>query len=125
VPQAEGFVPHAELLRRYERAAVVACPSRREGFGVVCAEAMAYGRAVVVTPVGGMRDLVEDDVNGLVVPVGDVDALRAALERLLGDAALRARLGEAARTTALERLSWEAWTRATLAAYEDAVRRTS
>jgi glycosyltransferase involved in cell wall biosynthesis len=117
VPDALGFVPHDELLLLYERAAVVACPSRREGYGVVCAEAMAHGRAVVVTPVGGMRDLVEDDVNGLVVPVGDVPALRAALERLLGDADLRARLGSAARETSSARLSWSAWTSDTLGLY--------
>jgi glycosyltransferase involved in cell wall biosynthesis len=120
VPGALGFVPHEELLRLYERAAVVACPSRREGFGVVCAEAMAHGRAVVATPVGGMRDLVEDGVNGLVVPVGDVPALRVALERLLGDSVLRARLGAAARDTALERLSWGAWTSAALSLYRRA-----
>jgi glycosyltransferase involved in cell wall biosynthesis len=122
VPDALGFVPHDELLRQYERAAVVACPSRREGYGVVCAEAMAHGRAVVVTPVGGMRDLVEHDVNGIVIPVGDIPALRGALERLLGDAELRARLGAAARETARERLSWETWTSAMLTVYKDARR---
>lgn len=120
VPGALGFVPHNELLRLYGHAAIVACPSRREGYGVVCAEAMAHGRAVVVTPVGGMRDLVDDGVNGLVVPVGDVPALRAALDRLLGDADLRARLGSAARETARRRLSWEAWTAHTLNLYRQA-----
>jgi glycogen(starch) synthase len=78
---------------------------------------MAHGRAVVVTPVGGMRDLVEDGVNGLVVSVGDVPGLRAALERLLGDADLRERLGSSARETAGRRLSWEAWTAETLGLY--------
>jgi glycosyltransferase involved in cell wall biosynthesis len=56
-------------------------------------------------------------MNGLVVPVGDVPALRSALERLLGDADLRARLGTAARETARRRLSWEAWTAETLSVY--------
>jgi glycosyltransferase involved in cell wall biosynthesis len=64
-----------------------------------------------------MRDLVEDGVNGLVVPVGDIAALRAALERLLDDADLRARLGSSARETARRRLSWEAWTAETLGLY--------
>src|SRR5262249_38414399 len=120
VPEALGFVPHDELLRLYGRAAVVACPSRREGYGVVCAEAMAHGRAVVVTPVGGMRDLVEDGVNGLVVPVGDAPALRAALERLLADVDLRRRLGAAAGETARQRLSWESWTTKTQSLYQRA-----
>lgn len=63
VAGARGFLPHDELFTEYERAAVVACPSRREGHGVVCAEAMAHGRAVVATPVGGMRDLVASSLR--------------------------------------------------------------
>src|SRR5204863_6833379 len=72
-----GFVPHDELQRLYARAAVVACPSRREGFGVACLEAMAHGRPVVASAVGGLRDLVVDGETGLVVPPRDPDALRA------------------------------------------------
>jgi glycosyltransferase involved in cell wall biosynthesis len=120
VPGARGFVPHDELVRCYEHAAVVACPSRREGFGVVCAEAMAHGRPVVASAVGGHLDLVVDGETGLLVPPGDVRALRAALERLLGDAELRSRLGAAARERARERFAWEHVTQATLAAYEEA-----
>jgi glycogen(starch) synthase len=120
VPQALGFVPHEELARRYERAAVVACPSRREGFGVVAAEAMAHGRPVVASAVGGLLDLVADEETGLLVPPGDVGALRAALERLLGDAALRRRLGEAGRERARAELSWDVVIDRTLEAYADA-----
>ena len=90
MPAAVGFVPHAELGPYYERAAVVCVPSRREGYGVVAREAMAYGKAIVTTGVGGLADAIDDGVTGLVVPPGDVAALRAALERLLGDAGLRA-----------------------------------
>ncbi len=117
VPGALGFVPHDELQRLYARAAVVACPSRREGFGVACLEAMAHARPVVATDVGGLRDLVVDGETGLVVPPRDPAALRAALERLLGDEELRRRLGKAGRERARERFSWEAVTDATLAAY--------
>jgi glycogen(starch) synthase len=120
VPEALGFLPHEELVRRYERAAVVACPSRREGFGVVAAEAMAHGRPVVASAVGGLLDLVADDETGLLVPPGDVAALRAALERLLGDAALRRRLGEAAREHVRAELSWDVVVEHTLEAYDDA-----
>jgi len=60
VPSARGFVQHDELQQLYARAAVVACPSRREGFGVACLEAMAHGRPVVATRVGGFLDLVVD-----------------------------------------------------------------
>jgi glycosyltransferase involved in cell wall biosynthesis len=124
VPGALGFIPHDELGGFYDRAAVVAVPSHREGFGVVCAEAMAHGRPVVASAVGGLVDLVVDDETGLLVEPGDVDALRAALRRLLDDEELRRRLGGAARERVREHFSWERVTDLTVAAYED-VRRVS
>jgi glycosyltransferase involved in cell wall biosynthesis len=121
VPGALGMLSHDQLLPQYARAAVVACPSRREGFGVVCVEAMAHGRPVVAGAVGGLLDLVVDGETGLLVEPGDVAGLRAALERLLGDAELRRRLGEAGRRRVQEHFSWPAVTDATIAAYEDAL----
>jgi glycosyltransferase involved in cell wall biosynthesis len=121
VAGAQGFVPHAELERLYARAAVVACPSRREGFGVACLEAMAHGRPVVATSVGGLLDLVVDGETGIVVPPRDPTALRSALERLLGDPELRRRLGLAGRERARTLFSWDHVTDATLAAYAEAV----
>jgi len=76
---------------------VVALPSREEGFPNTLLEAMALGRAVVATPVDGIPELVIDGETGLLVPVGDPERLAAALARLLGDDALRRRLGEAGR----------------------------
>jgi glycosyltransferase involved in cell wall biosynthesis len=110
VPEAVGFVPPAELGRWYERAAVVCVPSRREGYGVVAREAMAWGRPVVATAVGGLLDL---DVT--LVPPGDGRALRDAVERLLGDPELRRRLGAAAREQAP---TFDAATEALLDVYE-------
>ena len=121
VPGALGFVPREELERLYGRAAVVAVPSRREGFGVVCAEAMAYGRPVVASAVGGLLDLVVHEETGLLVPPRDVNALRAALKRLLADRKLRRRLGAAGRERIRERFSWSLVTDETLRAYEDAL----
>jgi glycosyltransferase involved in cell wall biosynthesis len=123
VPGARGFVSHDELQRLYARAAVVACPSRREGFGVACLEAMAHGRPVVAAAVGGLLDLVVDGETGLLVPPRDPGALRAALERLLGDRDLRRALGTAARLRAQERFSWAAVTGAMVSAYSEAVER--
>jgi glycosyltransferase involved in cell wall biosynthesis len=121
VPGALGFVPHHALGPLYERAAVVAVPSHREGFGVVCAEAMAFGRPVVASAVGGLRDLVVDGETGVLVPPRDVGALREALQRLLGDRELRQRLGAAARERIRDHFAWPAVTTATIAAYEDAL----
>jgi glycosyltransferase involved in cell wall biosynthesis len=121
VPDALGFVPHHALGPLYERAAVVAVPSHREGFGMACAEAMGHGRPVVASAVGGLLDLVVDGETGLLVPPRDVAALRAALERLLADGTLRRRLGEAGRERAQSQFAWPAVTDATLAAYDDAV----
>jgi glycosyltransferase involved in cell wall biosynthesis len=121
VPGALGFVSHDNLGPLYDRAAVVAVPSHREGFGVVCAEAMAHGRPVVAGAVGGLLDLVVHEETGLLVPPRDVKALRAALHRLLDDDELRARLGANARRRAEEKLSWDHVTDLTLQAYEEAL----
>jgi glycosyltransferase involved in cell wall biosynthesis len=105
LPQAAGFFPPAEVGAYYERASIVVVPSRREGYGMVAREAMAHGRPVVATGVGGLLDAVEDGVTGLLVPPRDAAALRAALERLLGDAGLRRSLGASARERVVRTMS--------------------
>jgi glycosyltransferase involved in cell wall biosynthesis len=125
VPDARGFVPPGELGAYYARAAVVACPSHREGYGVAAREAMAYGRPVVASAVGGLLDAVEDGVTGLLVPPRDPAALRAALDKLLGHPELRSRLGAAAGQAARERFSWARSTDRTLDAYRSATGATS
>ena len=71
---------------------VLAVPSRMEPFGRVAAEAQLAGVPVVAADAGGLPDAVTDEVDGLLVPVGDVAALTAALRRVLDDGELRARL---------------------------------
>jgi glycosyltransferase involved in cell wall biosynthesis len=71
---------------------VLVLPSRAEGLGVAALEAMAAGRAVVASAVGGLADAVADERSGLLVAPGDAVALGAALERLLREPELRARL---------------------------------
>jgi glycosyltransferase involved in cell wall biosynthesis len=122
VPETVGPVPPDELGRYYRQAAVVVVPSRREGYGMVAREAMAYGRAVVATDVGGLRDAIDHEVDGLLVPPRDVRALRAAVERLLADDELRARLGRAAREKAEREWSADAAGDALVAAYAEATR---
>ena len=120
VPQARGIVPRPELLRLLDEAALVVCPSRREGFGMACLEGMAHGKPVVAAAVGGLRDLVVDGETGLLVPPRDRRALRAAIERLLGDADYRRRLGAAGRDRSRE-FEWSRIIPRLLALYEQAV----
>jgi len=105
VPDAIGFVPPSELGAYYERAAVVCVPSRREGYGMAAREAMAYGRPVIATAVGGLRDLAAGVVS---VAPRDPAALRGAIEALLSDGEGRARLGAAGRSFAASDLSPDA-----------------
>jgi glycosyltransferase involved in cell wall biosynthesis len=121
LPQALGFLTREELERRYERAAIVVCPSRSEGFGIVCAEAMAHGKPVVASSVGGLVNLVEHERTGLLVPPRDPQALRAALDRLLADRPLRLRLGAAGREKIIAGYSWGKVVRETRAVYERAL----
>src|SRR5207248_11322838 len=98
IPDAVGFAAPADLGAYYERAAVVCVPSRREGYGMAAREAMAYGRPVVATRVGGLADL---GAGAVLVPPRDVEALRAAVERLLADRAQRTALGAQGRAHAV------------------------
>jgi glycogen synthase len=81
-------------------AEVVALPSRWENFPLALLESMALGRPTVVTRVGGFPEVVEQDVNGVMVPPDDHEALGRALERLLDNPDLRASLGARAARTA-------------------------
>jgi glycosyltransferase involved in cell wall biosynthesis len=74
--------------------------SLKEGLPVALLEAMAAGKAVVVTSVGGMPEVIHDGKSGLVVPPGHVDALAEAVGNLLGDQGLRMRFGKAVRDKA-------------------------
>lgn len=96
----EGL-PHEKVVRAWQRAIFAVAPSIvQEAFCLVALEAMAAGRAVVATRTGGLADLVVDGDTGVLVPPGDVVALRDALQRLLARPHERARMGHAARKRA-------------------------
>ncbi len=120
VPDTLGFVSQKDLSRLYDRAAVVVLASRMEGLPNVVLEAMAHGKTVIATPVGGIPTLIEDGVTGFLVPVGDPVALRGAIERVLADPTLRRRVGEAARLRVSEHCSWDNVTARTLQIYSEA-----
>ncbi len=79
-----------------DEATLLVLPSWPEGLGRVVIEAFARGRGVVATAAGGVLDLVEDGVEGILVPRADEDALVGALVRVLSDRDLATRLGAAA-----------------------------
>lgn len=93
---------------KYEEIAaadVVVLPSYAEGLPIVMMEAMGLGVPVVVTPVGGVPDVIVHEENGLVIPVGDAGALARAVERLRADSGLRRRLQEGGLATFEARFS--------------------
>lgn len=102
---------------------VIAAPSRMEACPLVLLEAMILGRPVVAATVGGIPDVVQHGVTGLLIPPEDPAALSAALQTALADGNLRKRLGNAARQDALERFTPEAMAEATRAVYMDALGR--
>lgn len=91
-----GFVADAVKDDIMAAADVVVHLARREPFGLVVIEAMAAGKPVVAADAAGPRSLIDDGVTGVLVPIGDLPSITAAINRLLADPAERARLGTAA-----------------------------
>jgi colanic acid/amylovoran biosynthesis glycosyltransferase len=108
-----GPLPQEQVLRRYRRASVYCLPcvvagdGDRDGLPTSVLEAMALGVPVVATAVSGLSEAVIDGRTGLVVPQHDPEALAAAIERLLSDDALAARLAAAARRHVEDRFALE------------------
>lgn len=101
-----GATPRAQMPLLYRAADIFVCPSTyQEPLGMVNVEAQACGTPVIASAVGGIPDVVEHEVNGLLVPPGDAQALARALLRLIHDRSLRARLGTAARESSSQ-LDW-------------------
>jgi glycosyltransferase involved in cell wall biosynthesis len=119
-----GFIPDAELIAYYDACDVFCMPSteRAEQFGLVQLEAMHCGKPVVATRLGtGVEYVTLDEVTGLLVKPGDEQALAQALNRLLGDPPLRARLGEAGRRRVAEEFSVRQMVDKTVALYRSLV----
>ena len=92
-----GEVGEAALRGFYRACDLFVAPSRYESFGLILVEAMMYGKPVIACRAGGMSEVVEDAETGLLAEPGEVASLERCLERLIGDAALSRRLGEAGR----------------------------
>lgn len=107
-----GWVDGNRVAELIASADILVLPSFTENLPLSIIEAMASGLAVVATPVGAVPDIVRDGETGLLVPVGDAEALAAALTRLVEDQPLRQRLGAAGLRLHRERLDLAPYARA-------------
>jgi mannosyltransferase len=103
-----GELPIEDVQRWYQRLTIYAFTSRNEGFGLTLIEAMSVGAALVASRAGAAELVVEDGVTGVLTPPGDVDALVAALQPLMGDPASAAAMGARGRARVLEKFSLDA-----------------
>jgi len=116
-----GMVPRDATVALYSHATVFCCPSIYEPFGIINLEAMACGTPVVASAVGGITEVVVEGENGFLVdaqlsdrpphdpidPEGFAAAMADAINRLVGNPDLRARMGESGRRRAVEQFNWE------------------
>jgi len=122
--ELRGFVAQEEVVTLYRRADLCVVPSiLYESFSYTCLQAMACGRPLVATTMGGIPKVVVDGDTGLLVPPGDPGALAIALRRLVDDAALRRRLGDAGRERAVRLYGHHVVAKQNLALYAEAVER--
>ncbi len=116
-----GRTDRAMTATLFHHARFFVLPSLQEPFGIVNLEAMAAGKAVIATCVGGVPDIVHQGWNGLLVPPGDAGALADEIETLLRDSALAEALGAAGARLVGERYTWDMVADSYLAVYEHAL----
>jgi glycosyltransferase involved in cell wall biosynthesis len=97
-----GWVGQHAVTALCAGADILVLPSHAEGLAMSVLEGLSHGLAVVATPVGAHREVIEPEISGVLVPAGDAAALGAALARLVADRALRARLQTGARARYVE-----------------------
>lgn len=113
--QVPGWVTLAAVHQLLHQSSILCLPSRFEGLPMALLQAMGHGLACVVTPVGGMADIIVSGVNGVLVPTGDSNGLADVLKELLDNPQWRAQLGKGASATiqrgytaevVMERMVW-------------------
>lgn len=105
--EIKGWQSMAATENLIDAADVMLMPSRRESFGVAALEALAHGKPVIGSKIGGIPEIVEDEVNGLLIPTEDPESLAMAILRLAGDRDLRRRMGRAGRAGVREKFDFE------------------
>jgi glycogen(starch) synthase len=112
-----GFVTHDRLPAAMAHADVLVLPSLYEELGTVLLEAMQAGLPIVASETGGIPDVIEDGVNGLLVPPGDPEALARGIDRILSDGDLARRLSEGAQERGKD-YDWEVLAERVLRVYQ-------
>jgi glycogen synthase len=115
---ALGHVTEAEKIEILKRGAILTHPSRSESFGIVFLEAWMWGKPVIGARAGGVMDLIEEGVNGMLVPFGDPNQLAEKIEKLWNDSSLRQRMGSAGKQKVLARYTWDKLFEQLLPVYE-------
>jgi len=113
-----GQIPYERMPVLYQEADIVVMPSLVEATSLACLEAMASGCAVVATRVGGLAELIEDGVDGLLVEPKNPQQIADAVCKLLQDADLRQRLALNARKKVVDRYSWKRQAEKVVTVYE-------
>jgi glycosyltransferase involved in cell wall biosynthesis len=114
-----GALPYEESIERVKRASILAMPSLREPLGLALQEGLFHGCVGLASRVGGIPELLDDGVNGLLVPPSDVAALGAALDRLMSDQTFLAKLRRETRPSILrKRMTLEAMVQSYVELYE-------
>lgn len=116
-----SMVPVEDVVQLYSHAAVFACPSVYEPFGLINLEAMACETPVVASAVGGILEVVEDGVTGTLVEASRPEALAAALTKVLGDAEWARAMGRAGRRRVEEHFAWTTVAERTERVYAEAI----
>ncbi|RJP62500.1 MAG: glycosyltransferase family 4 protein [Ignavibacteriales bacterium] len=102
-----GFILPDDIPRYHNMITVPVFLSQHESFGVAVLEALACEKPVIVTNVDGFKEIVQDGINGIIVPVGDVEKTAAAIEKLIKDKNLRLDLGKKGREQVIEFYNWK------------------
>lgn len=116
-----GYVPHQDIPLYQNMLSVFVALSISESFGVAVLEASACAKPVVVSNVGGLPEIVEDEVTGIIVPPRDIQATAVAIERLILDPQLTTRMGNAARERVKRLYSWDNNVNQMIKIYEDLI----
>ncbi|MDD5039545.1 MAG: glycosyltransferase [Patescibacteria group bacterium] len=114
-----GAVDKRDVPRQFARHALLMLTSNREGFPLVIIEALAAGRPVVATNVGGVSDIIQDGTAGFVVPPGTPEAIADSIVKLIADPSLRGQFGRHGRSVVQQECMWQNIAQRTYSVYRE------